>query len=254
MKTKTSILLISLVISFGAFSQKIDSGKELYKKIDSLNSEIDKNNEKINFLKLQNTFLEKEIKLARKGIDSVAIYVDKTKFLHSSGVILYEDVERNKRILDIPTNGKVAILEDLGDQYKALYNGKIGYALKYGFYTEKEYRDKEQENIAKAREQEQDRLKSEQEMLQREEARLKREKEEQERIPNLIKKYGSEKGKIIGDGKVRIGFTKQMCIDSWGEPQSINKTTSKYGVNEQWVYGNGNYLYFDDGILTTIQN
>lgn len=23
---------------------------------------------------------------------------------------------------------------------------------------------------------------------------------------------------------------------------------------EQWVYGNGNYLYFEDGTLTSIQN
>lgn len=254
MKTKTSILLISLIMSFSTFSQEMDSGKELYKKIDSLNSEISKNNETINSLKLKNVILEKEIRYVQKGIDSVAIYVDKTKFLHSSGVILYEDEERSKRVLDIPTNGKVAILEDLGNQYKVLYNGKIGYSLKYGFYTEKEYQVKEQENIAKEQAKKEERLKLEQEMLQREEARLQREKEEQERIPNLIKKYGSEKGKIIGDGIVRIGFTKQMCVDSWGEPQSINRTTSKYGVNEQWIYGIGNYLYFDDGILTTIQN
>lgn len=37
-----------------------------------------------------------------------------------------------------------------------------------------------------------------------------------------------------------------------GEVQ-INKTTTEYGVHEQWVYGNGRYIYLDDGIVTAIQ-
>jgi hypothetical protein len=28
---------------------------------------------------------------------------------------------------------------------------------------------------------------------------------------------------------------------------------SFYGVHEQWVYGNGKYIYFDNGVVTTIQ-
>jgi hypothetical protein len=70
----------------------------------------------------------------------------------------------------------------------------------------------------------------------------------------LIKKYGAQNAKLILDGKVSRGFTKQMCIESWGEPNEINKTTGSYGVHEQWVYKRGNYLYFENGILTTIQN
>ncbi|OJV45172.1 MAG: hypothetical protein BGO29_06155, partial [Bacteroidales bacterium 36-12] len=70
----------------------------------------------------------------------------------------------------------------------------------------------------------------------------------------LMKKYGQQNSKLIIEGKVRIGFTKQMCIESWGEPEEINKTSGSYGAHEQWVYGNGNYLYFENGILKTIQN
>lgn len=44
-----------------------------------------------------------------------------------------------------------------------------------------------------------------------------------------------------------------MCIESWGEPLDINTTTGSYGTHEQWVYGTS-YLYFENGILTTIQN
>ena len=58
---------------------------------------------------------------------------------------------------------------------------------------------------------------------------------------------------ILGRG-VRIGYTKDQCRFAWGAPERINRTTNRYGVSEQWCYGSGNYLYFDDGILTTIQN
>jgi len=45
-----------------------------------------------------------------------------------------------------------------------------------------------------------------------------------------------------------------MCIDSWGEPDNINKTINTNGTNEQWVYGYS-YVYFDEkGQITTIQN
>ncbi|WP_088226122.1 hypothetical protein [Desulfosporosinus sp. FKB] len=55
---------------------------------------------------------------------------------------------------------------------------------------------------------------------------------------------------------VRIGMTEQEVLDSsWGKPQKTNKTITAYGTTEQWVYADGNgYLYFDNGILTAVQN
>lgn len=68
------------------------------------------------------------------------------------------------------------------------------------------------------------------------------------------KKQEELKEKKKSEG-VRIGMTKQDVLDSsWGKPEKINKTTTKYGVREQWVYGNGNYLYFEDDKLTSVQN
>ncbi|MDR0658815.1 MAG: hypothetical protein LBG18_07795 [Mediterranea sp.] len=78
--------------------------------------------------------------------------------------------------------------------------------------------------------------------------------EEKERKDLILKKFGATKGKLILEGKVRIGFTAEMCRYSWGEPRGINRTTGSYGVHEQWVYGSSSYLYFENGILTTIQN
>lgn len=82
------------------------------------------------------------------------------------------------------------------------------------------------------------------------EAQLKENKEHRDLI---LKKFGANKGKLILENKVRIGFTAEMCRYSWGDPIDINKTTGSYGIHEQWVY-DGSYLYFENGILTTIQN
>jgi hypothetical protein len=56
---------------------------------------------------------------------------------------------------------------------------------------------------------------------------------------------------------VSIGMSTQDALNSsWGKPDKINSTTRASGTSEQWVYrssGSG-YLYFDNGVLTSIQN
>lgn len=53
---------------------------------------------------------------------------------------------------------------------------------------------------------------------------------------------------------VRVGMTAEdVLASSWGAPRDVNRTTTAYGVREQWVY-TGGYLYFENGKLTTIQN
>lgn len=64
--------------------------------------------------------------------------------------------------------------------------------------------------------------------------------------------FGDENWQRILTGKVKIGMTKEMCELSWGKPKKINETITSSSKNEQWVYSE-NYLYFDNGILTTIQ-
>lgn len=70
----------------------------------------------------------------------------------------------------------------------------------------------------------------------------------------MIKRYGKVNGQLIIEGRVKLGFTKKMCEESWGIPSDINKTTGSWGVHEQWVYDSGNYLYFENGKLTSIDN
>jgi len=85
----------------------------------------------------------------------------------------------------------------------------------------------------------------------------KREKETKQYFTNqkkrMIVKYGKYWGKLVGEGKLEIGMTKQMCIDSWGEPESINRTSTRYGNHEQWVYTTI-YVYFDNGKISAIQD
>ena len=54
-------------------------------------------------------------------------------------------------------------------------------------------------------------------------------------------------------GEVRIGMTADQAREAWGPPQSMNTTVTKSGRSEQWVYGVGQYLYFENGVLTAIQ-
>lgn len=74
-------------------------------------------------------------------------------------------------------------------------------------------------------------------------AREQRYREEQERAQELQRRT------------VRLGMTQRQVLQKgWGPPQRINRTTTGHGTFEQWVYGDGNYLYFRNGILTAIQN
>lgn len=57
-----------------------------------------------------------------------------------------------------------------------------------------------------------------------------------------------QEGVIIGMPPEEVRYS------SWGRPERINRSTSASGTSEQWVYGGQNYLYFEDGRLTSIQH
>ncbi len=59
---------------------------------------------------------------------------------------------------------------------------------------------------------------------------------------------------VITKGHASIGMSECAAAAAWGRPEKINRTTSARGTRAQWVYGGHNYLYFDDGVLTTVQN
>lgn len=119
----------------------------------------------------------------------------------------------------------------------------------------------EKEKQAREARLEKDKLAKEARQAKLEKQRLADEQAEKDRIIQkqkrkelLYKKYGQTNGKLISEGKVKIGMTKEMCIDAWGKPKSVNKSSGAWGVHEQWVYGLKTYLYFEGNKLTSIQN
>jgi hypothetical protein len=46
---------------------------------------------------------------------------------------------------------------------------------------------------------------------------------------------------------------EEVRNSTWGKPEDINKTTTAFGVSEQWVYSDYKYIYLENGIVTAIQ-
>jgi hypothetical protein len=82
---------------------------------------------------------------------------------------------------------------------------------------------------------------------------------QQQRLDQL-KRYEEakklERIRVLKLPGVRIGMTEDQVLrqTNWGKPISVNRTTTASGTKEQWVYGEGNYLYFENGKLIAIQN
>lgn len=63
------------------------------------------------------------------------------------------------------------------------------------------------------------------------------------------KQISDEVWRLIIDGKVQEGMTKEECTLSKGSPLRIDRLPDQGGLREYWRYNNGEHLYFEDGIL-----
>ena len=71
---------------------------------------------------------------------------------------------------------------------------------------------------------------------------------------NIKYKLIKRKYQITERKEHSIGMTKTEVENStWGKPKDINKTTTAYGTQEQWCYSGYKYIYFENGIVTAIQ-
>jgi hypothetical protein len=59
---------------------------------------------------------------------------------------------------------------------------------------------------------------------------------------------------VIAANKIRIGMNTEQVLAAWGKPNHINRSVGATYVQEQWVYGDHQYLYFDNDILTSWQD
>lgn len=63
--------------------------------------------------------------------------------------------------------------------------------------------------------------------------------------------------KLIQEHHLSIGMTAEECRLAWGRPSEVNGTVTGDHENQQWVYRrypNNHYLYFDHGILSSVQD
>ena len=81
-----------------------------------------------------------------------------------------------------------------------------------------------------------------------------REARKRERCQAARNRWEGRAAQLVCDGRVVIGMTGAQVEASWGRPEDINRTTRATGTEEQWVYGSGRYVYFDNGIVTVIQD
>ncbi len=72
--------------------------------------------------------------------------------------------------------------------------------------------------------------------------------------PRTTYHWAKEIWDAVESGKVFVGMTIEQARMSWGNPKEINRTTTSRGSEEQWVYGNGNYLYVGNGKVTAVQD
>jgi hypothetical protein len=158
----------------------------------------------------------------------------------------HKSTNKIKELL-IPLGREVVYLGDSSNYLKVEYNDYIGYTdtlgcitKKYGLLFANHIRElMRQDSIEKVNEKR---------------ANEKAEANEDIKHKNsLIKKYGQTNGSLVYQKKIRLGMSKEMVIESWGQPKDIHRTVGSWGVHEQWIYGE-TYLYFENGILTSWQD
>ena len=79
-------------------------------------------------------------------------------------------------------------------------------------------------------------------------------------LAQLIRKYGRDKGFDYYYKQPFVGLNSSTVLWFLGNPDKINRTETRYGVAEQWVYYRGatgsivDYYYFKNGVLEAMQN
>lgn len=54
-------------------------------------------------------------------------------------------------------------------------------------------------------------------------------------------------------GEPGPGMPTEVLHWIWGDPKEVNATSTFSGRSEQWVYGDGKYVYVEHGIVTAVQ-
>lgn len=105
-------------------------------------------------------------------------------------------------------------------------------------HTDLKYKQIKKDNL--------DRIKSLENLKNQNAARDKNEIDEYERKKQI-------EDRSLNPQDVSIGMTEDdVLLNGWGRPTKVNTNVTKNRTLKQWVYKGNKYLYFEDGILTSI--
>lgn len=77
------------------------------------------------------------------------------------------------------------------------------------------------------------------------------EEESKESTSAFVKAYTPNKS--IESYEPSIGMTvEEVQNSSWGFPNDIRSTTTAYSVTQMWIYPEGNYIHFEDGLVSSV--
>ena len=167
--------------------------------------------------------------------------VGKTFWCTRSTPVFYQLCDDEKTV-DAPR--KIGDLVD-GIRYEVEVNGEKKWAFKYDVDRAIEQgvlvpydREEQRQRAAKAAAQ----------------AKAAQAKRTADRLAQIkAKKWPPEIEQAVINRSVLRGMTAEQATLAWGKPQQVNKTVGSWGVHEQWVYHSGGYLYFENGVLTSLQ-
>jgi cell division protein FtsB len=250
MKTIFTIISIAIFNSI-AFGQNMGIEK-LTAKIDSLQKIEISNNNRIEELNAHNRQIKQEVEKYNSEINRTSNKGQVgTAYVCIMGTKIYAQQQCYESLASIGKGEKVYVVGSTGNCYKVSFGEAFGYVSKAGFISESE----NLKNIETSKQKEQENILVQQKLLElQKQNELATEKQKEVRKNDLVKKYGQTSGLKIYESRIWVGMTKEMVIDSWGKPLSINRTGNEWGVHEQWVYGDHRYLYIENGKLTSWQD
>lgn len=231
--------------------ENVKNGNDDEKLVSMIKSIKDKNSS-------NQTIANKYLKVnGYSNINKANKYIQEQKYIEAYnlfGTIITDNKDKNKEIIDLATNKqneiKEQMLQQVITQGQEKINNKDYSSAQTLLGKYKDFGNQTIVDMYNNATNEVNRIEAEKKAQEEAERKAREKKEAEERA----KKEAEEKARKKSQG-VRIGMTKQDVLDSsWGKPNHINTTTTKYGVHEQWCYDGYNYLYFENGILTSIQN
>lgn len=246
----------------------LEAYKQLYKAIDERIENIKNGNDDeklVSMMKIikdevssNKTIDNKYLKVnSYSDINKANKYIQEQKYIETFDLlktVIKNNKEKNNDIVDIATNKQNEIKEQMLQQVITQGQEKINnkdYSSAQTFLGK--YKDLGNQTIVDMYNNatnEVNRIEAEKKAKEEAERKAREKKEAEEKA----KKEREEKARKKREG-VSLGMSKQDVLDSsWGKPYKINTSTGSWGVHEQWCYEGYNYLYFENGILTSIQN